>query len=456
VTPSMTKSTPKTKLYGMLLAGLVAIVLPAQIHAQNAPDPRVENKIDALTKTYKQIHEHPELSAEEKETSALLAGELRRLGFDVTERVGKYDTPGKISYGVVGVLKNGPGSTVMVRTELDALPVEERTGLPYASHVKTKTPDGEVSVMHACGHDLHMASWIGTAQVLVEAKKEWSGTLIMIAQPAEESGGGALPMLQDGLYTRFPRPDFVLALHDNPTVAAGKVAWKGGPLLAGSDTVDILVRGFGGHGAAPHMTKDPVVIASEIVVMLQTIVSREVDPFDSAVVTVGTFHAGTKANIIPDEARLQLSVRTMKPEVREKVLAAIQRIAANVAAAAGVPQERAPVVKLMHTTPPTINNDELAKKVGAALQSALGKENVLPADAIMASEDFSQYGLTNDKVPYCMFWLGATSPQRLAEAKEKGTRLPGLHSSEFYPEPEAAIRTGVKGMSGVVMELLKK
>jgi len=446
----------KNLLSKILLCVLAEFCVGARVQAQGDLDQRVGKEIDSLTTTYKHIHQNPELSTEEKETSALLANELRQLGFAVSERVGQYDSPGKVSYGVVGVLKNGPGPTVMVRTELDALPVEERTGLPYASHVKAKQVDGEVSVMHACGHDLHMSVWIGTARLLAESKKEWSGTVVMIGQPSEEAGGGANAMLHDGLYSKFPRPDFVIALHDNPTVAAGKVAWKEGPMLASADSVDILVRGYGGHGAAPHMTKDPIVIASEIVIMLQTIVSREVDPFDSAVVTVGSFHAGTKGNIIPDEARLQLTVRTLKPEVREKVLASIKRIAENVAAAAGVPAERAPVVKVVHSTAPTTNNPELSRRVGAALERALGKDNVLPAEAIMASEDFSEYGLTDAKVPYCMFWLGATNPKRLAEAREKRLRLPGLHSSEFYPEPEPAIRTGVKGMTASVMELLTK
>jgi len=438
------------------LCALAVFCAGPVLRAQTNLDQRIDKETDSLVAIYKHIHQNPELSTEEKETSALLAGELRRLGFEVTERVGKYDVPDKISYGVVGVLLNGPGPTVMVRTELDALPVEEKTGLPYASHVKVKQADGEVSVMHACGHDLHMSSWIGTARMLVALKNEWSGTLLMIGQPSEEGLGGAKAMLMDGLYTRFPRPDFVLALHDNPTVAAGKVAWKEGSMLASADGVDITVRGYGGHGAAPHMTKDPIVMASEIVLLLQTIVSRQTDPFDSVVITVGSFHAGTKRNIIPDEAHLELTVRTMKPEVREKVLASIKRIAEGVATAGGVPSERAPVVRVVSSTPATINNPELSRRVGAALERALGKENALPAEPIMASEDFSQYGLTDPKPPYVMFWLGATDPKRLEEAREKGTQLPSLHSSEFYPVAEPAIHTGVKAMTASVLELLKK
>ena len=445
-----------TMLSRLCVCALATFCTGPVLRSQSNLDQRIDQQTDSLVAIYKHIHQNPELSTEERETSALLAGELRRLGFEVTERVGKYDEPDKISYGVVGVLLNGPGPTVMVRTELDALPVEEKTGLPYASHVKVKQADGEVSVMHACGHDLHMSSWIGTARMLVALKNEWSGTLLMIGQPSEEGLGGAKAMLMDGLYTRFPRPDFVLALHDNPTVAAGKVAWKEGSMLASADGVDITVRGYGGHGAAPHMTKDPIVMASEIVLLLQTIVSRQTDPFDSVVITVGSFHAGTKRNIIPDEAHLELTVRTMKPEVREKVLASIKRIAEGVATAGGVPSERAPVVRVVSSTPATINNPELSRRVGAGLERALGKENALPAEPIMASEDFSQYGLTDPKPPYVMFWLGATDPKRLEEAREKGTQLPSLHSSEFYPVAEPAIHTGVKAMTASVLELLKK
>lgn len=447
-----------TKVLNRICLSLLAACcggLPLRV--QTDLDRHIAKETDSLVEIYKHIHQNPELSTQEKETSVLLAGELRRLGFDVTERVGKYKLPDMVSYGVVGVLRNGAGPTVMVRTELDALPVEERTGLPYASHVRVKRPDAEVGVMHACGHDLHMASWIGTAHMLAQMKDQWRGTLVMIGQPAEEVIEGASAMLRDGLYTRFPRPDYVLALHDSPTLAAGTVAWKEGSMLAGVDSVNITVRGYGGHGAAPHMTKDPIVIASQIVLALQTIVSREMNPLDSAVVTVGTFHAGTKSNVIPDEARLQLTVRTMKPEVREKVLTSIRRISEGIAAAAGVPADRAPIVQVADdSSPPTINNNELARRVGASLERALGKDNVLPAQPIMASEDFNQFGLADPTLPYCIFWLGAVDPARIRQAQENGTRLPSLHSSEFYPQPEPAIRTGVKAMSTVVLDLLKK
>lgn len=436
---------------------LLELQLAALPKAQTAKlEDLVAQELDSLVGLYKHLHQHPELSAEEKETAALVARELRQLGYEVTENFGTYDN-GQKAYGVVAVMRNGSGPTVLVRTDMDALPIEERTGLPYASRVKAHIGDVEVSVMHACGHDLHMTAFLGTARMLAKLRGEWSGTVVMIGQPAEERVGGAKAMLRDGLYTRFPRPDYAVALHDSPTVPAGKVAWKEGPLLASSDSVDIIIRGVGGHGAAPHMTKDPVVIASQVVLVLQTIVSREVDPLDGAVVTVGSFHAGTKHNIIPDEAHLQLTVRAYKPETRAKVLASIKRITEGIAAAAGVPADRAPIVHVHKNegAPPTINDPALARRVGNALERGLGKENVLPAEQIMAAEDFSLFGLTPEKVPITMFWLGAADPERLRAAEEKGARLPGLHSSEFAPLPEPAIRTGVRAMTSVVLDLLR-
>jgi amidohydrolase len=430
----------------------------APLFAQSDLDQRVGKEMDSLVATYKHLHENPELSTQEKESSAIVATELRKLGYDVTDHFGQYDSPSLISYGVVGVLRNGPGPTVFVRTDMDALPIVENTGLPYASHVKVKRADGaEVGVMHACGHDIHMSVFIGTARMLAQLKNQWSGTLILIGQPAEEMVSGARAMLRAGLFSKFPKPDYVLALHDGSDLPAGKVGWHEGTILAGADSVDITVRGYGGHGAAPQASKDPIVIASEIVVALQTIVSREMDPQVPTVVTVGSFHAGTKHNIIPDEAHLQLTVRTMNPQQREKVLAAITRIANGIAAAAGVPAARAPIIEVAKEyVPATINNPELTRRVAAALERSLGKENVLPGEPAMASEDFSLYALEDPKPPICMFWLGAADPARLKEAKEKGARLPGPHSSEFAPVPEPTIRTGVKAMTSAVLDLLKK
>jgi len=425
--------------------------------AQDALDQKIDDNIRDWVGTYQHLHQFPELSAQEKETSAYVAAALKKLGYEVTDHFGTYENPELTSYGVVAVLKNGPGPTVYVRTELDALPVKERTGLPYASQATVKRAGGEVGVMHACGHDLHMTVFLGTAKILAESKSQWNGTLVLIGQPAEETVGGAQAMLREGLFSKFPKPDYVLALHDNATIAAGKVAWKEGTMLAGADSVDITVRGYGGHGAAPHTTKDPILIASEIVVMLQTVVSREMNPLQPTVVTVGSFHAGTKHNIIPDDAHLQLTVRTMTPEQRAKALDAIKRVTNGVASAAGVPADLMPVVEFSKdNVPATINDSALTRRVAAALEKSLGKDNVLPADPIMASEDFSLFALADSKPPTMMFWLGAVDPQKIQDAKEKGTRLPSLHSSEFAPLPEPAIRTGVKAMTVAVEELLKK
>jgi hippurate hydrolase len=448
------RSTVRTAILSLA----AALCISAPLFAQSDLDQRINKEADSLLATYKHLHENPELSTQEKETSALIAAELRKLGYEVTDHFGQYDDPSLISYGVVAVLKNGPGPVVYVRTDMDALPIVENTGLPYASHVKVKRAGGaEVGVMHACGHDLHMTVFLGTARMLAQLKDRWSGTVVLIGQPAEETVGGAQAMLRAGLYTKFPKPDYVLALHDSAGIPAGTVSWHAGPLLAGADSVDITVRGYGGHGAAPQVSKDPIVIASEIVVMLQTVVSREMDPQLPTVVTVGSFHAGTKHNIIPDDAHLQLTVRTMNPQQREKVLAAIARITNGVAAAAGVPAERAPIIEVAQDrVPATINDSALTNRVGAALQRALGKENVLPGEPVMASEDFSLFALQDPKPPICMFWLGAADPVKLKDAMEKGTRLPGPHSSEFAPVPGPAIRTGVKAMTSAVMDLLKK
>src|SRR5208282_4032411 len=317
-----------------------AMVLAAiPVRAQSDLDREINGNMAGWLATYQQIHSHPELSAQEKDTSALIAETLRQLGYDVTAQFGKYEDENLVSYGVVGVLKNGPGPTVYVRTELDALPVTENTGLSYASKVTVKRAIDEVGVMHACGHDLHMTVFLGTAKMLDEEKSHWSGTVVMIGQPAEEIVAGAAAMLRSGLFEKFPKPDYVVALHDSSTLPAGQVAWHEGTMLAGADSVDITIRGYGGHGAAPNMTKDPIVIAAELVVFLQTIVSREQDPLQPSVITVGSFHAGTKHNIIPDDAHLQLTVRTMTPEQREKTLAAIKRATNGIAEAAGIPAE---------------------------------------------------------------------------------------------------------------------
>ncbi len=421
-------------------------------------DAMIEKELPALVETYKRLHAEPEISYFEEKTAAFIAQELRTLGFEVTERVGKYPNPARMCYGVVGVLKNGTGPTILVRTDLDALPMEEKTGLPYASKVKTRNEFGEeVYTMHACGHDIHMTSFLGTAKMLVQLKNRWRGTLVMIGQPAEERGAGAKAMLDDGLYDRFPKPDVALALHDNSALEAGKVGFCEGYALASVNSVDITVRGVGGHGAYPHTTKDPIVIASDIVLALQTIVSREISPLDPAVVTVGSIRGGTKHNIIPDEVHMQLTVRAYKEEVRKQILSAIRRIAEGIARAAGVPENRMPIVRVDEEeyTPSTYNDPALTRRLMTSLQKVLGKENVVTVDPVMGGEDFGRFGL-NGKIPTCIFWLGAVDPAKIEQSRREGTPLPSLHSSQFAPLPEPTIRTGVKAMTSAVLELMKR
>ncbi len=398
-----------------------------------------------LEPLYKDLHAHPELSFQETATAAKMAERLKGLGFEVTTGVGRT--------GVVGILKNGAGPTVMLRTELDGLPVEEKTGLPYASKATAKNPAGEtVPVMHACGHDVHMTAWVGAATTLAGDRKSWRGTLMMVGQPAEEIGSGAQAMIDDGLFTRFQKPDFALAVHDNDALAAGTIGIKAGPMLASADSVDIVVYGKGGHGARPHKTIDPIVIAAKIVVSLQTLVSRENDPFDPAVVTVGSIHAGTKHNIIPDDARLQLTVRAYKPDVRERLLSGIERVAKVECEAGRTPKP--PDVKLSDRCPVTANDAALAARVGGALKKALGDARVSEAVPIMGAEDFSRYGEAG--VPILMMWVGAINPETLERSRRDGTVLPGLHSSLFAPDAQPTIMTGVDALVTAAREILGK
>jgi hippurate hydrolase len=441
-----------------LLALLCVLVFAAPAMAQQSLDGMLDREIAQLVSTYKALHAAPELSHHEEKTAAFLAAQLRALGFTVTERVGKYAQPEWTSYGVVAVLKNGAGPTVLVRTELDALPVEEKTGLPYASTVKTKNDAGQdVSVMHACGHDIHMTSLLGTAKMLAALKDQWHGTLVMIGQPAEETVNGARAMLADGLYSRFPKPDFALALHDSADVEAGKITYWPGYAMASSTSVDLIIRGLGGHGARPEATKDPVVIAAQTVLALQTIVSREKSALDPAVITVGSIHGGTKRNIIPDEVTLQLTIRTYKEEVRQSILASIERIAKGMALAAGVPADRAPILKVIESenAPSTYNDPELSERIAAAIGRTIGKDNVIKTEPLMVSEDFGRLSLDH-QIPAFMFWLGAVEPSRVEAARKSGKTLPSLHSSLFEPLPEPTLRTGIKAMTTAVLELMKK
>lgn len=397
----------------------------------------------AMELLYIDLHEHPELSFHEVKTAEKMADGLRKLGFEVTTGVG--------GNGVVGVLKNGSGPTVLIRTEMDALPVPEKTGLPFASKITTTDDAGNtVPVMHACGHDLHMSSWMGTATLLSNNKSRWRGTVVMIGQPAEERVAGASAMLKDGLLTRFPKPDFAIAIHDSPAYASGTVSVISGFAAANSDSVDITVFGKGGHGAAPEATVDPIVLAARIVLSLQTIVSRELNPLNPAVVTVGSIHGGTKNNIIPDTVKLQLTVRSYKGEVREHILSAIERICRAEAMAAGAPRE--PEVKLTESVHATYNDPALSQRLVAALRENLGESSVVPGDPIMASEDFSEFGRAG--IPSVIFWVGATAPARLAEAKAKGMSLPSLHSSLFAPYLPSSLKTAIRAESTAALALL--
>ena len=411
-----------------------------------------------LVPLYEKIHAAPELSHHEKETSALLARELRAAGYEVTEHVGQYTDPRLQGYGVVAVLRNGSGPTVLVRADMDALPVEEQTQAPYASHVRSLDDSGtEVPVMHACGHDIHTTVLMGTARLLASLKSRWQGTLVLIGQPSEEKGDGARALLADGLYTRFPRPDYAIALHDFSDMETGTVGYISGYMLAGATSVDVTIRGRGGHGAYPQLAKDPVVMAAEFVMALQTIVSRENSPTDPAVVTVGSIHGGTKYNIIPDEVKLQLTIRTYKPEVRQHILDALARIADGIAMAGGVPADRAPVVKVNEgeRATPIYNDPALTSRVVTALQGALGPDKVIPLEPMMGSEDFGAYGLDGREIPSVLFRLGAIDAQRIAQSKATQTPLPSLHSSLFLPAPEPTIRTGIIALSSVVLDLLR-
>jgi hippurate hydrolase len=417
----------------------------------------LETDVAWLLATYKMLHAAPELSHREEKTSSFFAGELRKFGYTVTERLGKFERPEWSGYGVIGVMKNGTGPTVLVRTELDALPVDEKTDLPYASKVKTKNDAGqEVGVMHACGHDIHMTSLLGTAKMLSGLKDRWHGTLIIIGQPAEETIDGARAVLRDGLYSKIPKPDFILALHDNAELEAGKVGYTPGYALASSNSVDIKIRGLGGHGSKPEATKDPIVVAAQVILALQTIVSRENSPLDPAVVTVGSIHGGTRYNIIPDEVNLQLTVRTYKEEVRTRVLAAIERITKGVALAAGIPEDRAPIVKISETerTAATFNEPQLTERLAAVFRSTFGDDNVVKIPSAMASEDFGYLSL-DQTIPATCFWLGAVDPAKVKHSKETGVPLPSLHSALFAPLPEPTLRTGVKAMTTAVLELMK-
>jgi amidohydrolase len=420
-----------------------------QISFAQSPEQYLEQIYPGIEELYKHLHQNPELSLQEEKTSTRLAEELRNLGFEVTENIG--------GHGIVGILKNGEGPTLMIRTDMDALPLEEKTGLPYASKARGVTADGkETYIMHACGHDVHMSIFIGTAKMLTQYKDQWQGTLMMLGQPAEENGLGAYNMLNDGLFERFQAPDYAIALHDTPHLPAGSLGYKAGPLMAGVDLMNVTVHGEGGHGATPHMTIDPVVMAAQMVMAYQTIVSRKIEPTEPAVVSVGSINGGFVHNIIPDEVTMQLTLRYYDLEVREKLISNIKNLSEHIARGAGMPDDKMPTYWIREPfTPPLINDQELTDLMLGVFRENFDEDIISELEAEMIGEDFSRYGLQDPPIPYSMFFLGATPQDLYQEAKEKGTEIPGLHSPRFAPEVEPTLKAGIKAMSSFAMDILK-
>jgi len=403
-----------------------------------------------LIELYKELHSEPELSFKEKKTSKKLANILHTMGFEVTQNFG--------GYGVVAILKNGPGKTIMIRADMDALPVEEKTGVSYASKIRSFNQVGdEVFTMHACGHDVHMASLIGAANSLSELKNRWKGTLVLILQPAEEVSGGARRMIKEGIFSKFPRPDLNLALHVSADLPAGKIGLVSGWAMANVDSLDITIKGIGGHGAYPHRTKDPIVMASQLINNLQTIISREIAPVDAAVVTVGSIHGGTKHNVIPSEVKLQLTLRSYSDEVRNQTITSIKRIARGLAEASGIPDNLFPVITLKDEfTPAVYNNPELIEKLRVSFENTLGKDNVLTVSPVMAGEDFGMYGRVDPIIPSALFWLGSVNKKKYDNSLKDELTLPSLHSPFFLPDAEIAIPIGVRAFTNAAIDLFNE
>jgi amidohydrolase len=436
------------------LAALASAAIAAAAQSSSDLASSVDGQLPALTETYKRLHRAPELSHHEEKTSAFLAAELRKLGYTVTERVGKYED-GSQAYGIVAVLQNGSGPRLLIRSDMDALPVEEKTGLDYASTVRSTNAQGQdVGVMHACGHDIHMTVLLGTARELAGRKSQWHGTVMLIGQPSEETIDGARAMLDDSLYQRFGRPDLILSEHDSNDVAAGSISVKGGPLLASSTGINVTIRGIGGHGSRPEVGKDPIVLSAEFILIAQTIVSRQIDPQQPAVLSVGFIHGGTKNNIIPDQVDLGMTLRTYSAALRESILADIRRTADGLAQSYGIPADRMPIVKIAESTPATLNDSSLADRLRKSATAALGPEHVEDAKAVMGSEDVGLFTL-DAKIPGVMFWLGAADPAKLAESSKTGVALPSPHSALFAPVYAPAIKTGVTAMTAMSLDLLK-
>lgn len=429
----------------------MVVVVQTGVFAQSVEQIKAEAEKQSTyaLKLCKHLHQNPELSFQEFETAKRMATELKSIGFEVTANFA--------GNSVVGIYKNGEGPTVMLRTDMDALPVEEKTDLEFASTKKAELNGNEVSVMHACGHDIHMSTWTGTVRSLVQLKNEWKGTLMVIAQQAEEYSAGAGEAIEAGLFSKFPTPDYALAFHINPELETGQIGLRGGPVFAGVKTVEITVYGVGGHGAYPQKCIDPIVIASRIVTDLQTIVSRELSPTEPAVVTVGSIHGGTRPNIIPDEVKMQLTLRYFSEETITKVISAIKRISNAAAITAGMPDDKLPKVFVDPTeTPPVLNDDVLSAKVEGFATEMIGKENIIETQPEMVGEDFGKYGLTPEDVPICLIWLGSTNPELMQELVAEGRRPYPLHSPNLTPDYEETIKTGIEIMTANVIGLLKK
>jgi hippurate hydrolase len=430
----------------LALAAAIASALP--VHAADLKK-SVAQDYPYLFSLYKHLHSHPELSFKEVETARRIGDELELAGFEVTRQFG--------GTGLVAVMKNGEGPTLLIRADMDALPVPEMTGVPWASKVKSVEQTGqEVSVMHACGHDVHMSVLVGTARRMEALRGQWKGTLILIGQPAEERGAGARAMLKDGLFEKFPRPDYNLALHVSPTLEAGKMGFVSGYGFANVDSVDIHIKGIGGHGAYPHMTKDPVVLGAQIVMALQTLMSREISPLEAGVVTVGAFHAGAKHNVISDAAHLQLTVRTYADETRAHLLDGIKRIVEGQARSFGMPQSHMPEVLVKDEFTPSLYNDpDLTASMKSTIAAEIGEANVIDVEPVMGGEDFARYGRQEPRIPSLMMRLGAVHAEKIKAAQSGGPALPSLHSSRFAPDPEPTIKTGARAMTAAALEILK-
>jgi len=433
--------------YPLLFVAAAMVMTPAQ--AATLSD-TIGADMPQLMTLYRDLHSNPELSMQEARTPAKLAPEMRKLGFEVTEKVGKT--------GVVAVMKNGPGPTLLIRADMDALPVKEQTGLPFASKATGRLADGtETPVMHACGHDTHITTWLATGRRLAAMKDQWSGTVVMVLQPGEELVMGAQAMLSDGLYTRFPKPDHLLAFHDSASLPAGVIGVTPGYVLANVDTVNISVKGVGGHGAYPYTTRDPIVLASRIVTALQTLVSRENNPLNPAVVTVGSFHAGTKSNIIPDEAKLALTVRSYTPETRELLLEGIRRIARGEAIAAGLPDDKMPTVEIEQpSADATFNTSPMAEHLQQLFETHFGKDRVTRPQPVMAAEDFSRFWLADKSKQSTLFWVGGVPKAKWDAVNGDTSKLPSLHSPFWAPEAETVISTATEAMTVAALDILKK